>query len=146
MPTVTFHDKPLATSVTGAEEIPFWDVVAAAAKRVLVSTVKRLIVNPTGVEAGGTDQSGATVIGAQEFHTVTVVASGSGTKFAALASGLEGTRKLIRVPAAATNVLLHYPPNGGKINDLAVDAPIPIEPGTTAEFYSVSTVNWITVP
>lgn len=141
---MTFHDKALVTTLVGAE-FPIWDTSVSAARRVSYTTVKRAIVNLSLVTAAGTDQAGATSIESEELHIVGTVPAGAGTKFQVLSAGLEGTHKLIR-NAGAGNVLNHYPPSGGRINSLSINEPIPIEPNTTAQFYSISTVNWITVP
>lgn len=106
--------------------------------------VRQVTRNPSNVSATGTDQAGATTLGNYELHIVDVVGSGAGTKFPTLSASTGSTIRFIR--NHGDNVLSQYPPSGGRINKLSTNAPLPIEPDTTVQFQSISTVDWITVP
>jgi len=142
---VTYHDHPSGTTPDGTEEIPGWQ--ASGAKKFAFLAFKRLRCNLTPISAAGTDQSGATALSnSYDLHIVGTVGSGAGVKFAALAASSEGEPRLIRVLGSAANDLLIYPPSGGVINDQSANIPVTLERGQSLLFFSISTVNWITVP
>lgn len=134
----------MLATLSSVVEFPIWDTSTASAKRMSADIVRQVTRNPSNVTATGTDQAGATTLGNFELHIVDVVGPGAGTKFQTIASSTGSTVRLIR--NHGDNVLNVYPPSGGKINKLSTNAPIPVEPDTTVQFQSISTVDWITVP
>lgn len=145
MPDVTYNDHGLAATPDGSEVVPMWQ--SSGAKKMPFDAFRELRHNPSGVSAAGTNQAGATTLSASfDEHNVTTVASGAGTKFAALALFRNTSFKIVRCSGSAANNLLHYPASGGKFNDQSINTPISIEKGNAALFYSVSTLDWNTIP
>jgi hypothetical protein len=144
--TVTYHDHTAGAVPDGTEEVPLWQ--SSAAKKLLLASFKRLRVNPTPVSiTTGTTQGTATALSnSYDYHLISTVSAGGGTKFAALASDEIGERKIVRCSGASPNNLIHYPVLGGKFNDQSVNVGVTIEKGASVEFIAVSITDWVTIP
>jgi hypothetical protein len=148
MANITYHDHPAGGTLTGTdEEIPGWSISSGAARKWPSGYFKRLRINPSSVSAAGSDQTGATALSNSfDYHLVSTVGAGAGTKFTAATSGQVGEVKTVRVSASAANSLTIYPPSGGTLNEQASNLPMLIEAGVTAQFLFITTVDLVSIP
>ena len=105
------------------------------------SGVVHLISTPaaTGLTATGTDQAGALEVtsGLNVFGTV---AAGTGAKLSASWVTADPCQVIYN---GGANALTVYPHSGGKINQLATDAPMSLATNTSCSFYKASSTQWI---
>lgn len=94
------------------------------------------------VAAAGSTQAGATALAAQ-FNIVTSVPAGAGVALPAAVAGA-----WCKVRNSGANPLLVYPANGSgaAINAEAANAPIILQPNTTAYFEPSSAAQWFSIP
>lgn len=91
----------------------------------------------SGIAGAGTTQADAQ----QLYDDVNVIASGAAASGVILpACGRDRSRlgDKVMVANTGTDVVLVYPPSGGKIDTQAVNLPVALAPGRMAVFYCVS--------
>lgn len=89
-----------------------------------------------GVTAAGTTQATATVLVAN-WNEITAVAINAGVMLASLGPGQAS--ELFNEGANALNV---YPPVGGQIDALAIDAPYPLPVAKSQQFFQLAPTRW----
>lgn len=95
----------------------------------------------TGISAAGATQGTATALSATVLeHVVSTVAAGTGVRLPTPATG--GAK--YTVYNRGLNALNVYPAVGGTIDAAAINMPVVIPAGATAQYTSVSTTQWFT--
>jgi len=93
----------------------------------------------TGISASGSTQGTGTIL-TKQINVVPTVAAGQGVVLPVAVAGM-----IIFITNTSANTLLAYPPSGGTINTLAVNAGLSMPPGSTLQYLAPTTSQWYTV-
>jgi len=92
----------------------------------------------TGISAAGTTQGTATALTAD----INLVSTATALQGVQLYNGVQNDSMIVFNDNSGATIVV-YPPTGGQLNNLTVNAGIQVANNTLAEFFKVTSTRWI---